>query len=59
MQGDRAARLEQVILNLLYNVIKYTPSVRTEGAYAVLDVVDTGIGIPPSVLPHVCAPQFP
>lgn len=59
MQGDRA-RLKQVILNLLDNVIKYTPSgghvsprARTKGAYAVLDVVDTGIGIPPSALPHV------
>lgn len=27
--------------------------VPTEGAYAVLDVTDTGIGIPPSALPHV------
>lgn len=60
MQGDRAARLQQVIVNLLDNVIKYTPGgghvslrVRTEGASAVLDVVDTGIGIPPSLLPHV------
>jgi heavy metal sensor kinase len=59
VQGDRA-RLKQVIVNLLDNAIKYTPrggrislSVRREGAYAVLDVTDTGIGIPDEALPHV------
>lgn len=59
VQGDRA-RLKQVIVNLLDNAIKYTPSggqvslrVRTEGGNAVLDVTDTGIGIPASALPHV------
>jgi len=45
---------------LLDNAIKYTASggqvslrVRHEGAYAILDVTDTGIGIPASALPHV------
>lgn len=59
VQGDRA-RLKQVIVNLLDNAIKYTPrggrialSVRREGAHAVLDVTDTGVGIPAEALPHV------
>ncbi len=59
VQGDRA-RLKQVIVNLLDNAIKYTPrgghvslSVRREGACAVLDVTDDGVGIPPEALPHV------
>jgi heavy metal sensor kinase len=59
VRGDRA-RLKQVIVNLLDNAIKYTPNggqvtlrVRREGAQAVLDVTDTGIGIPAEALPHV------
>jgi len=59
VEGDRA-RLKQVVVNLLDNAIKYTPrggrvslSVRREGAYAVLDVSDTGIGIPAEALAHV------
>jgi heavy metal sensor kinase len=59
VEGDRA-RLKQVVVNLLDNAIKYTPrggritlSVRSEGDYAVLDVTDTGIGIPPEAVPHV------
>jgi heavy metal sensor kinase len=59
VQGDRA-RLKQVVVNLLDNAIKYTPSggrialsVKREGAYAVLDISDNGIGIPAEALPHV------
>ena len=59
VQGDRA-RLKQVIVNLLDNAIKYTPrgghvalSVRREGAWAVLEVSDDGVGIPAEALPHV------
>ncbi len=59
VEGDRA-RLKQVVVNLLDNAIKYTPrggrvslSVRREGSYAVLDVTDSGIGIPADALPHV------
>jgi heavy metal sensor kinase len=59
VEGDRA-RLKQVIVNLLDNAIKYTPSggrvrlsVRREGAHAVLEVTDDGIGIPAEALPHV------
>jgi heavy metal sensor kinase len=59
VEGDRA-RLKQVIVNLLDNAIKYTPSggrvrlsVRREGSFAILDVADDGIGIPAEALPHV------
>ena len=59
VDGDRA-RLKQVVVNLLDNAIKYTPGggsivldVHPEDGYAVLDVTDSGIGIPPAALPHV------
>ena len=59
IQGDRA-RLKQVIVNLLDNAIRFTPpggtvSIRTAAhdTGSVLEVWDTGIGIPPSSIPHV------
>jgi len=59
VRGDRG-RLKQVIVNLLDNAIKFTPrggsvSLRTEQrpGLAVLEVRDTGSGIPPEALPHV------
>lgn len=59
VEGDRA-RLKQVIVNLLDNAIKYTPSggrvdlkVTREAEHAVLEVVDNGIGIPAEALPRV------
>ncbi len=59
IEGDRA-RLKQVVVNLLDNAIKYTPrggrvslAVRSEDACAVLEVTDTGIGIPAEALSHV------
>ena len=55
-----AARLEQVVVNLLTNAAKYTDeggcielSVQHDGPDAVLRVRDTGIGIAPNLLPHV------
>lgn len=59
VQGDRA-RLKQVAVNLLDNAIKYTPEggeirvcTAARNGTAVLEVVDNGIGIPESALPHV------
>ncbi len=55
-----AARLEQVVVNLLTNAAKYTHEggrieliVQQDGLDAVLRVRDTGIGIAPDLLPHV------
>ncbi|RLS38517.1 MAG: PAS domain S-box protein, partial [Planctomycetota bacterium] len=55
-----AARMEQVIVNLLTNAAKYTPdrgrislTVQQEHNEAVLRVRDTGIGIAPELLPHI------
>jgi two-component system sensor histidine kinase BaeS len=59
VHGD-AARLEQVVDNLLSNALHYTErqgSVRLtagrEGSEAVLEIADTGIGIEPEDLEHV------
>ena len=57
--GDQA-RLKQVVVNLLDNAIKYTPgagrvelAVHAEGGQALLEVTDTGIGIPADALGHI------
>ncbi len=59
VQGDRT-RLEQVAANLLDNAIKYTPrggrvairATRADGR-ALLQVSDTGVGIPAAELPRI------
>jgi PAS domain S-box-containing protein len=55
-----AARLEQVTVNLLTNAAKYTDhgghiwlTLQQEGEEAVLRVRDTGVGIPPEILPRI------
>lgn len=55
-----AARLEQVVVNLLTNAAKYTNdgghiwlTVQQEGEAAVLRVRDTGVGIVPELLPRI------
>ncbi|GGZ24418.1 sensor histidine kinase [Streptomyces poonensis] len=55
-----AARLQQVLVNLLANARTHTPPgttvtarVRRSGPWMCVDVEDNGQGIPPELLPHV------
>ncbi len=59
VEGDRA-RLKQVVVNLVDNAIKYTPAggrvevrVTREDDHALLEVNDTGVGVPAEALPHI------
>lgn len=57
--GD-AARLQQIIWNLLSNGVKFTPaggqvalSARCEGQWVVVEVTDTGVGIAPEFIDQI------
>jgi heavy metal sensor kinase len=59
VEGDKS-RMKQVVVNLLDNAIKYTPrggsvklTVGRKASHAVLEVEDSGIGIPQNALPRV------
>jgi PAS domain S-box-containing protein len=59
VSGD-AARLQQVVWNLLTNAVKFTPKggqvqvlLERVNSHVEISVIDTGIGIQPEFLPHV------
>ena len=60
-----ASRLEQIVQNLLHNAVKHTPpggavivSASKEGEAVLIEVRDTGGGIPPDDLLHIWEPFF-
>lgn len=62
VNGD-PVRLEQIVMNLVQNALKYTPdggavavAVERDGDEAVLRVRDSGLGIPPEMLPRIFEP---
>lgn len=56
----RPSELRQVFINLLENAVNYTPeggrvqvSLVRDGSYAMVNVEDNGVGIPPEQLPRI------
>ncbi|HSB10820.1 MAG TPA: ATP-binding protein [Blastocatellia bacterium] len=59
IEGDQK-RLKQLLVNLLDNAIKYTPAggsarlaIAVEDSSAVIEVTDSGRGVPETALPHI------
>lgn len=59
LQADRQ-QMERILLNLVSNAVKYTPSggsiwieAHQEGAYVIVSVQDSGYGIPAAELPYI------
>jgi heavy metal sensor kinase len=59
LEADRT-QFERLLTNLLSNALKYTPSggqitvgAGSEGSVFILEVADTGVGIPADKLPHI------
>jgi signal transduction histidine kinase len=55
-----AVLIEETITNMLFNAVKYTPDggrvgmeVDRDGDFVQVKIVDTGIGIPETALPHI------
>lgn len=54
------AWLKQIVINLLHNSLKFTPTggqvwvkAKQQGEYVQLEFTDTGVGIPPSEIPKI------
>lgn len=55
-----ASKIQQSIINIIHNAIKYTPKggkveviLYTKGKFAIIEIKDSGIGIEKESLPHV------